>query len=55
MAPKQGETSNPPQAIEDKLDLILQAVKESNNRHENHETHLNASDLHLTELTEHFD
>lgn len=55
MAPKQGDPSNPPQAIKDKLDLILLVLKESNNRHESHEMRLNASDLHLAELTEHFD
>lgn len=55
MVPKQGETSNPPQAIMDKLDLILKALKESNNRHESHETCLNAFDMRLTEFTERYD
>lgn len=56
MSPKQlGETSNPPQSIEDKVDLILQALKEFNNRHESHQTRMNVSNLRLSGFTQHFD
>lgn len=56
MALKQqlGESSNPPLSIEGQFNLILQALRKSNNRQEIIETCMNVTYKRLSELTERF-